>query len=87
LRSLAASRLDGLTDDQVATVVADCAAYVQRSPYRLWLDPLDQMLPAGLGASYCDGAACHLDLIQWATDLVWGFDGQIQMRRSHLGDG
>jgi hypothetical protein len=22
-------------------------------------------------ASYCDGSACHLDFIQWATDPVW----------------
>jgi hypothetical protein len=25
-----------------------------------------------LGASYYDGSACHLDLVQWATDPVWG---------------
>lgn len=27
---------------------------------------------AGVGASYYDGSACHLDLVQWATDPVWG---------------
>lgn len=24
-----------------------------------------------VGASYYDGSACHLDLVQWATDPVW----------------
>ncbi len=25
-----------------------------------------------LGASYYTGTACHLDLVQWATDPTWG---------------
>jgi hypothetical protein len=25
-----------------------------------------------LDASYYNGSACHLDLVQWATDPVWG---------------
>lgn len=38
LESLGATRIDRLTDGQVADVVADCAAYFQRNPYRRWFD-------------------------------------------------
>ena len=87
LRSLAAARLDALTDGQVAEVVADCAAYFQRNPYRLWFDPLDQLLGAALGASYYDGTACHLDLVQWATDPVWGQLSDERARQALIDDG
>src|SRR5438876_10516253 len=60
LQSLAAQRVDRLTDAQVATVAEDCATYFQRRPYRRWFDPLDELLRAGVAASYYDGSACHL---------------------------
>jgi hypothetical protein len=87
LLSLSASRLNDLTDAQAAAVVADCAAYFQRNPYRLWFDPLDQLLRAGVGASFYDGAACHLDLVQWATDPVWGQMTDERVRRALIDDG
>jgi hypothetical protein len=71
LGSLGADSLEDLTDSQVAEVVADCATYFHRRPYERWFDPLDKLLRAALGASYYDGSACHLDLVQWATDPVW----------------
>jgi hypothetical protein len=52
LESLGAQRLDRLTEAQVATVVADCAIYFQRQPYRGWFDPLDELLRVGADASY-----------------------------------
>lgn len=74
LESLGAQSTLLLTDEQIRTVVEECASYFQgnRNPYRLWFDPLDKILRAGLGVSYYDGSACHLDLVQWATDPVWG---------------
>ncbi len=45
--------------------------YFQRKPYRWWFDQLEEVLQ-GCGASYCDGSACHLDLVQWATKPTWG---------------
>src|SRR5688572_19101921 len=44
VESLGAERLDRLTDEQVAEVVADCASYFRRRPYRGWFDPLDELL-------------------------------------------
>lgn len=71
LDALGAVDCGDLTAGQVAAVVADCAAYFQRRPYRRWFDPLDKLLRAGTDASYYDGSACHLDLVQWATDPAW----------------
>lgn len=80
--SLGADRLDQLSDAQVAHVVAECEAYFRRRPYRRWFDPLDGVVRAATGCSYYDGTACHLDLVQWATDPVWGriTDRAIQQR-------
>jgi hypothetical protein len=87
LESLGAQRLDQLTEAQVATIVADCATYFQRRPYRRWFDPLDELLRAGADASYYDGSACHLDLVQWATQPMWGKIADPMARQALLDDG
>ncbi len=61
-----------LTADQARQVVADGNSYFDRNPYLGWFKPLDALLGEAVGVSYFDGTACHLDLIQWATDPVWG---------------
>jgi len=79
LDALGAVDCSELTVEQVAAVVADCAAYFQQRPYRRWFDPLDKLLRAGTDASYYDGSACHLDLVQWATDPTWSkLPGDVQ---------
>ena len=55
----------------IAGVLSDCDYYFHRQPYRQWFDQLERML-IECGASYYDGSACHLDLVQWATDPAWG---------------
>ena len=87
LESLSAQRLDQLTEAQVATIVADCATYFERRPYRRWFDPLDELLRAGADASYYDGSACHLDLVQWATQPMWGKITDPRARQALLDDG
>lgn len=87
LDSLHAASLATLTDAQVATVVSDCSAYFRRNPYRRWFDPLDGVLREATHTSYYDGTACHLDLVQWATDPVWGAIGDHAVRRRLLDDG
>jgi hypothetical protein len=74
-------------DSQVASVVADCATYFQRRPYRRWFDPLDRLLRTGAGVSYYDGSACHLDLVQWATDPIWGRIADRGVRGALLAEG
>lgn len=55
--------------EAVAQVLADCNGYFQRRPYR-WFNWFRPILEA-CGASFDDGTACHLDLVQWATDPTW----------------
>ncbi len=54
----------------VMQVLNDCNSYFQRRPYWGWFQQLGPLLEA-CGAKYCDGSACHLDLVQWATDPTW----------------
>jgi hypothetical protein len=60
-----------LSEDQARTVVAECNGYFTRNPYS-WFNPLEALLNTAASASYYDRSACHLDLVQWATDPVWG---------------
>jgi hypothetical protein len=87
MQSIGAEQLDQLNDEQVASVVADCETYFYRRPYRRWFDPLEELLRVGTGTSYYDGSACHLDLVQWATDPIWGRISDADVRRALLEDG
>ena len=71
LASLGVADLVSASDEVLSRVVRACDAYFSRNPYRRWFDQLLPMLQA-VDASYYDGSACHLDLVQWATDPVWG---------------
>ncbi len=70
-RSLGTDDLVNVPSPAVAQVVHDCHSYFQRNPYRIWFDQLEKILKA-CGVSYYDGSACHLDLVQWATNPTWG---------------
>lgn len=63
---------DELTEEIVGTVIDRCYGYFSGNPYWQWFRPLGDMVTAVTGSRYEDGSACHLDLVQWATDPVWG---------------
>src|SRR5205823_98443 len=42
----------------------------ERNPYRRWFDVLERVLNS-VGVSYYRGTACHLTLVQWATNPTW----------------
>ena len=75
-RRLATHGVLGISDlpnapaSKIEQVLQDCDSYFQRNPYEEWFDKLEQVLQ-GCKASYYDGSACHLDLVQWATKLTW----------------
>lgn len=69
-KSLGSSELSNASDGQVKQVLLDCDSYFQRNPYWNWFQDLEDILRR-CGASYKDGSACHLDLVQWATDPTW----------------
>ena len=87
LESLGADSCDLLTDEQVAKVVAECSSYFRRRPNRNWFNPFDKLLRESIEASYYDGSACHLDLIQWSTNPVWGKICDTKCRGALLSDG
>lgn len=70
LASLGVPSLDSASEAMLQRVVHACNGYFQANPYRRWFDQLEPVLQS-VGASYYDGSACHLDLVQWATDPVW----------------
>lgn len=81
LESLGASAGAALSREEAGRVVDQCAAYFSRNPYH-WFKKLDPILITGLGRSYWSGGACHLDLVQWATDPLWS--GLTDMQRNEL---
>jgi len=54
----------------LARVFEGCNWYFERNPYRRWFDVLERVLNA-VGVSYYRGTACHLTLVQWATNPTW----------------
>jgi len=71
LSSLGESDLSSASRDSIRKVFEGCNGYFRGWPYRRWFDVLEKILLT-LGATYYTGTACHLDLVQWATDPTWG---------------
>jgi hypothetical protein len=69
LVSLGVSDPRDLTDIQLADVVEECEAYFRGGNwYRAWFGWLQRLLIGSGVGNYMDGSACHLDLVQWATE-------------------
>ena len=75
-------------DDQIRAIAQACDGYFGNNPYRRWFDRLDDVI-SGVGASYYGGAriaACHLDLVPYATKHKWsGLTRASQERLLSLG--
>lgn len=71
--SLGTSDLVNAPQEIIDRVLDDCDRYFDsdRNPYWSWFARLEPLLNS-CGASYRNGSACHLDLVQWATDPTWG---------------
>lgn len=81
LDSLGISSMAEASDEHVKAVHERCLYYFRdpdtgQAPrpttYWRWFQPLEDIIRPLRGASYLDGTACHLDLVQWATAPVWG---------------
>ena len=59
-----------LSHEQAERVLVGCFDYFKNNPYH-WFNKMEKYLINPSGASYFDGTAAHLDLVQWATDPVW----------------
>jgi hypothetical protein len=80
ITSLGVESLVNADPETVGRVVGACRRYFWRRPYRRWFDQLETIL-GPLGLSYYNGSACHLDLVQSATDPTWAKLGDHQRRR------
>jgi hypothetical protein len=85
LRSIEATGYGDIDEVRAATIIDDCASYFERKPYR-WFNVLDRILTEALGVSYFHKTACHLDLVQWATDPIWKELARDQQERLLEGD-
>lgn len=56
--------------DQISKIYKGCTQYFQKNPY-YWFNPLENFVNSALKSSYFEGTACHLDLVQWATNPIW----------------
>jgi hypothetical protein len=72
LRSLGIERWSDATEEHVRLILESCAHYFARNPYDTWFRRLDWII-GRTGASYYDSidAACHLDLVPYATQCKW----------------
>ena len=67
--SLGVASLANATEDTIARVFERCNSYFAYQPYWAWFGKIEPILNA-INTSYKDGTACHLDLVQWATNPV-----------------
>jgi hypothetical protein len=60
-----------LDEANAERVLAYCADYFKKRPYKSWFDKYERFLKA-FDLSYYSGSVVHLDLVQWATTPSWG---------------
>lgn len=85
LQSIEDPSYEGIDEAKAVAIIEGCASYFDRNPYR-WFNVLDRILTEALGASYFHKTACHLDLVQWATDPIWKKLRRDQQERLLEGD-
>jgi hypothetical protein len=81
--SLGTDNLASAPRSVVDQVLEDCNGYFKRQPYWRWFDRLTPTL-AACNASYREGSACHLDLVQWTTNLQSSFGVTAELQGSLL---
>jgi hypothetical protein len=69
--SLGVSDISAASLDVIGKVFEGCNGYFERCPFNIFFGRFKNILEP-LKVAYCAGTACHLDLVQWATDPVWG---------------
>jgi hypothetical protein len=69
--TLGLSQFDVPTRAQAEQILAGNHNYFRAHPYKKWFDWLENYVLSPIGASFHDGSAVHLDLVQWATYPVW----------------
>lgn len=68
--SLGGEFTGGLSESQAEKVIAGCSKYFLNRPFE-WFDDIENVVLKPNGITYSSGEACHLDVIQWATNPIW----------------
>ena len=68
--SLGGEFTGGLSESQAERVIAGCSKYFLNRPFE-WFDDIENVVLKPNGITYSSGEACHLDVIQWATNPIW----------------
>ena len=70
--------IESLNVEEAEEVIQGCFDYFETGKhYKNWFSPMEEYVLSPAHASYFSSAsddlqkACHLDLVQWATDPVW----------------
>ena len=71
LDSLNKTNLNQLDEKDAEKIIDGCYNYFKTGNHYKWFDQMEEHVLQPTGYSYFDDTACHLDLIQWATDPVW----------------
>lgn len=71
LKSLNISDIAAMTEADAEKIARACFTYFDDGIPNQWFVRFEEQLLPGINASYVDGSACHLDLVQWATRQVW----------------
>ena len=74
LETLGVKKPKALDREMAVKVIEGCYSYFNEDskPYMTWFDHLNENVNSYFKCNYRDGSAVHLDLVQWATDPVWG---------------
>ena len=59
-----------ISNTHIDSIFAACINYFQKKPYH-WFEAIEHTVNRVCDSSYFDNSACHLDLVQWATDPIW----------------
>jgi hypothetical protein len=75
-----------LTDEESELVVEGCNNYFKTGNHYKWFLKAEEHIlkPAGFTYFSDQASACHLDLVQWATDPVWSGIKEPAIRRNLL---
>ena len=78
-----------LSKEEAISVITGCYQYFDKNPYE-WFNHLEKYANNYFGYSYFrkegerQSSAAHLDLVQWATDPVWGGINNLTTRQNLL---
>ncbi|MEI8572052.1 hypothetical protein J0667_08855 [Methylomonas sp. WH-1] len=69
-KTLRISDIQHALPHQLQIIECGCLQYFHKNPYKSWFDKFNPILNS-FDVSYYDGTACHLDLVQSATNKNW----------------